>query len=82
MANVKNIYLVGEKLRHTEIIAVDHQVNPIIETLLLRFPGIEAGRGPYPSIEAALQEAERNANGVFRRYNAQVARWLEKRGEG
>jgi multiple sugar transport system substrate-binding protein len=82
LANVKDICLAGEKLRHTEIIAVDHQVNPIIETLLLRFPGVEAGKGPYPSVEAALQEAERNANGVFRRYNEQVARWLEKRGEG
>jgi len=80
LSNVKAICLAGDKLRHTEIIAVNHQVNPVIETLLLRFPDIQAGRGPHPSIEAALAEAERNANGVFRRYNEQVNRW--KRGDG
>tara|TARA_B100000941_G_scaffold282637_1_gene251315 strand:- start:357 stop:1085 length:729 start_codon:yes stop_codon:yes gene_type:complete len=75
LANVKEICLAGDKLRHTEIIAVNHQVNPVIETLLLRFPDIEAGTGPHASVAAALAEAERNANGVFRRYNEQVARW-------
>ena len=79
LSNVKQICLAGDKLRHTEIIAVNHQVNPVIETLLLRFPEIEAGRGPHPSIEAALSEAERNANGVFHRYNEQVERWLAQR---
>ena len=79
LSNVKEICLVGDKLRHTEIIAVNHQVNPVIETLLLRFPEIEAGQGPHPSVEAALSEAERNANGVFRRYNEQVERWLAQR---
>ena len=80
LSNVKEICLAGDKLRHTEIIAVNHQVNPVIETLLLRFPEIEAGTGPHASVAAALQEAERNANGVFRRYNQQVARWLAQRG--
>ena len=75
LSNVKQICLAGDKLRHTEIIAVNHQVNPVIETLLLRFPDIEAGKGPHASLKAALAEAERNANGVFRRYNEQVARW-------
>ena len=79
LSNVKQICLVGDKLRHTEIIAVNHQVNPVIETLLLRFPEIEAGTGPHASVSAALKEAERNANGVFRRYNEQVARWLAAR---
>ena len=75
LANVKEICIAGDKLRHTEIIAVNHQVNPVIETLLLRFPEIEAGTGPHASVAAALAEAERNANGVFRRYKEQVARW-------
>lgn len=82
LSNVKEICLVGDKLRHTEIIAVNHQANPVIETLLLRFPEIEAGEGPQPSVEAALQEAERNVNGVFDRYNEQVRRWQKKRGDG
>jgi ABC-type glycerol-3-phosphate transport system substrate-binding protein len=81
LSNVKQICLAGNKLRHTEIIAVNHQVNPVIETLLLNFPEIEAGQGPHPSVQAALQEAERNANGVFKRYNEQVSRWLKKRGD-
>ena len=80
LSNVKQLCLAGEKLRHTEIIAVDHQVNPIIESVLLNFPAIEAGQGPYASVTAALTEAERNANGVFKRYNEQVSRWLQKRG--
>ena len=82
LSNVKQICLAGAKLRHTEIIAVNHQANPVFETLLLRFADIEAGTGPHPSVEAALNEAERNVNGVFDRYNAQVERWRQQRGEG
>ena len=79
LSNVKAICLAGDKLRHTEIIAVDHQVNPVVETILLRYPDIQAGKGPYPSVEAALKEAARNTNNVFDRYHRQVAQWMEKR---
>lgn len=83
LSNVKAICLAGDKLRHTEIIAVDHQVNPVVETLLLRYPDIAAGKGPYRSVEAALKEAARNANSVFDRYNRQVEQWRErKKGDG
>jgi multiple sugar transport system substrate-binding protein len=75
LSNVKEICLSGDKLRHTEIIAVDHQTYPVIETLLLRYPDIEAGRGPYTSVEAAIKLAAANANRVFDRYNRQVAQW-------
>jgi ABC-type glycerol-3-phosphate transport system substrate-binding protein len=78
LSNVKQICLAGDKLRHTEIIAIDHQVNPVVETILLRYPDIVAGRGPYPSVEMALQEAARNANNVFARYNRQVSQWLAR----
>lgn len=80
LSNVKEICLAGDKLRHTEIIAVNHQANPVIETLLLRFPEIQAGQGPYAGIEEALRVAERNVNGVFDRYNEQVARWQQRGG--
>ncbi|HXG22976.1 MAG TPA: hypothetical protein VNJ09_00355 [Chthonomonadales bacterium] len=40
----------GKKLRHTQINAVDYASQPIFETLLLRYPDIEKGRGPYPSV--------------------------------
>lgn len=75
LSNVKRICLVGDKLRHTEIIASNHQADPIVETLLLHYPDIEAGRGPYPSVEAALQRAATYVDGVYRRYNRQVERW-------
>jgi len=75
LSNVKQICLVGDKLRHTEIIAADHQANPIVETILLRYPDIMNGRGPYPSIEAAMHEAARNVNKVYERYNRQVTQW-------
>ena len=75
LSNVKEICLAGSKLRHTEIIAADHQANPVIETILLRYPEIEEGGGPYASVEEALGEAARNVDSVFRRYNQQVAAW-------
>ncbi|MEE2659574.1 MAG: extracellular solute-binding protein [Candidatus Latescibacterota bacterium] len=81
LSNVKQICLVGEKLRHTEIIAVNHQANPVIESILLRYPHIIAGNGPYPSVETALKLAAANVDNVYRRYNAQVERWLVRRGE-
>ena len=83
LSNVKQICLSGDKLRHTEIIATNHQADPIVETLLLRYPEIEAGEGPYPSVEAALREAADHVDNVYRRYNQQVAHWaaLRERGE-
>ncbi|MBT7864033.1 MAG: extracellular solute-binding protein [Gemmatimonadetes bacterium] len=79
LSTVKQICLVGDKLRHTEIIAVDHQANPVFESVLLHYPEIIAGEGPYPSIEAALQLAARNVDNVYARYNQQVARWMTER---
>jgi ABC-type glycerol-3-phosphate transport system substrate-binding protein len=79
LSTVKQICLVGEKLRHTEITAVDHQANPIFESVLLHYPEIVAGDGPHESVEAALQLAARNVDNVYARYNEQVARWLTER---
>jgi len=79
LSNVQQICLAGEKLRHTEIIAANHQANPIIETILLRYPDIVSGQGPYPSVEVALREAARYVNNVYRRYNQQVERWMAQR---
>ncbi|NKB69379.1 MAG: extracellular solute-binding protein [Candidatus Latescibacteria bacterium] len=82
LSNVKEICLAGDKLRHTEIIATNHQANPIIETVLLRYPDIVAGEGPYASVEAALKVAAGQVDNVYRRYNRQVAQWLAQREEG
>ena len=81
LSNVKQICLVGNKLRHTEIIAADHQARPIIETILLRYPDIVTNRGPYPSVAAALHQAAQNVNNVYRRYNWQVENWMTQRKE-
>jgi len=61
--------------------AVDHQANPIVESVLLRYPEIIEGRGPYPSVEVAMKTAAANVDNVYRRYNEQVASWLDSRGE-
>ena len=79
LSNVKQICLVGDKLRHTEIIATNYQANPIIETILRRYPDIISGLGPYPSVAAALHEAARHVNKVYRRYHRQVERWMAQR---
>ena len=82
LSNVEQICLSGDKLRHTEIIAVNHQANPIVESVLLHYPEIVDGRGPYPSVEVAMHRAAANVDNVYRRYNEQVERWLETRDEG
>lgn len=82
LANVPQICLAGDKLRHTEIIATDHQANPVFETLLLRYPDIVAGQGPYPSVAVALAEAAHNVDQVYERYHQQARDWLARRGEG
>ncbi len=79
LSNVKQICLVGNKLRHTEIIATNYQANPIIETILRRYPDIVSGLGPYPSVAAALHQAARHVNTVYRRYNRHVERWMAQR---
>lgn len=81
LSNVKSICLAGDKLRHSEIIAADHQANPVIETILLSYPDIAAGRGPFASVSDALDQAAANVTGVYRRYNEQVAKWLAARAE-
>lgn len=73
--NVPAICASGRKLRHTQINATNYATQPIFETLLLRYPEIAAGRGPYPSVQAALQTAAAAADRIYRRYNAQVAQW-------
>lgn len=73
--NVPAICACGKKLRHTQINAVDYVSQPIFETLLLRYPDIEAGHGPYPSVRAGLQAAAAAVDRVYRRYNAQVSEW-------
>jgi ABC-type glycerol-3-phosphate transport system substrate-binding protein len=75
--NVARIGAEGKKLRHTQINAVDHAIRPIFETILLRYPEIEAGRGPYPSVAEGLRTAAARVDRVYERYNRQVSYWAE-----
>lgn len=75
--NVPAICASGKKLRHTQINAVDHALQPIFETVLLHAPEIEAGHGPYPSVRAGLEAAADAVNRVYDRYNKQVAYWRQ-----
>ena len=75
LSNVKEICLAGEKFRHTEITAADHQANPVFEAILLRYPDICAGTGPFPSVEDAMTLAAANVDSVYRRYNRQAESW-------
>ena len=77
LENVPAICASGIKLRHTQINAVDHAVKPVFESILLRYPEIERGVGPYPSVRAGLQAAADGADRVYDRYNAQVAYWRQ-----
>ena len=52
-----------------------------METVLLRYPQIAAGEGPYASVAEALSRAARDVDNVYRRYGEQVARWLAARQE-
>src|SRR5262249_4417086 len=70
LTNIPAICASGKKLRHTQVNAVDAAVRPIFETILLRYPDIAAGRGPYPSVAAGLQDAARKVDRVYARYNA------------
>src|SRR5207248_10395696 len=79
LTNVPRICDCGIKLRHTQINAVDDQVKPIFETLMLRYPEIEAGKGPYPAVAAGRQDAAARVTRVYTRYNGQVAYWRRPR---
>ena len=80
-SNIEQLCEVGNKLRHTEIIASNHKANPILETVILRYKDIAAGLGPYESVDKALTEAARHVDQVFDRYNHQVGLWAVQRGE-
>lgn len=80
-SNIEQLCEVGNRLRHTEIIASNHKANPILETVILRYKDIAEGLGPYESVDKALTEAARHVDQVFDRYNHQVGLWAAQRGE-
>lgn len=79
LTNIPFICQSGKKLRHTQLNAVDDQVKPVFETLLIHAPAVEAGKGPYPSVAAGLQDAAHRVDRIYGRYNEQVAYWKRQR---
>lgn len=73
--NVPAICASGKKLRNTQINAVDNAIRPIFESILLHYPEIEKGQGPYPSVEAGLKDAATAVERVYTRYNTAVQYW-------
>ncbi len=75
LRNLLAICASGKKRRHTQTNAVEYATRHYFETLLLRYPEIQKGSGPFPSVKHALEQAAARVNRIYSRYNAQVAAW-------
>jgi len=75
LQNVPRICTVGDPLQHTQIQAVEDEVEPIFEYVLLNWPEIEVGRGRFGSVADALHLAAERVNEVYDRYGHLVRRW-------
>lgn len=75
LANVRRICEVGDPLHHTQVQAVQDEVQPVFEYVLLNWPEIEAGRGRFRGAEDALHLAAQRVNEVYGRYNDVVRGW-------
>jgi ABC-type glycerol-3-phosphate transport system substrate-binding protein len=80
--NVLPIGASGKKRIHTQTNAITLYTQPYFESLLLRYPDIQAGRGPYPSVRDALRQAAAQVDRLYDRYNRQAAEWQSKRVNG
>lgn len=75
--NVPAIAACGQKLRNTQINAVNYASQSTFETLLLHYPQIQNRQEPYSSVQSGLESAAKAVDRVYDRYNAQVAQWQE-----
>ncbi|KPK84646.1 MAG: hypothetical protein AMJ81_05055 [Phycisphaerae bacterium SM23_33] len=80
LANVRRICAVGDPLLHTQVQAVEDEVQPILEYVLLNWPEIEAGRGSFRNTQEAIHLAAERVNEVFRRYDRTIRSWDRRRG--
>ena len=75
LANVPRICEVGDPLHHTQIHAVQDEVQWIYEYVLLNWPEIEGGTGRFEDAADALRLAAKRVTQVYRRYGEVVRGW-------
>ncbi len=75
LANIPRICASGAPHYHTQTQAVQDEVQPIFEYLLLNWPDIEAGRGRFASAADALHLAAERVNAVYRHHAQVVEGW-------
>jgi len=75
LENIPKICASGNPLRHTQPSAVQDELIPIFEYLMLNYPEVKAGRGTYRDAAHALQVAAERVNGVYDRYQRVLADW-------
>jgi len=81
LENVPKICAVGEPLHHTQTRAVQDELEPIFEYVLLNWPDIKAGRGVYKDTAEAIHDGARRVNEVYRRYRRVVRGWNRSAGD-
>jgi multiple sugar transport system substrate-binding protein len=75
MENIPKICAAGDPLRHTQPAAVQDELVPIFEYLMLNYPEVKAGRGRYRDATHALQVAADRVNAVYARYQRVLGDW-------
>ena len=75
LANIRRICESGDPMYHTQTQAVQDELEPIFEYVLLNWPDIAAGKGRYESASAALDDAAGRVNAVYRRHARVVEAW-------
>jgi ABC-type glycerol-3-phosphate transport system substrate-binding protein len=81
LENVPRICASGRPHYHTEVQAVQDEMEPVFEYTLLNWPDIQAGRARYRGAADALHDAARRVNEVYRRHARIVAGWAAQDGK-
>ena len=78
LENIPGICASGRPHYHTQVQAVQDELEPVFEYVLLNWPDIQAGRARYRGAADALHDAARRVNEVYRRHARVVADWAEQ----
>jgi ABC-type glycerol-3-phosphate transport system substrate-binding protein len=82
LANIPRICASGDPMYHTQTQAVQDEVEPIFEYVLLNWQDIQAGRGRFSGTVDALHLAAERVNEVYRRHGEVVRGWAGPREKG
>ena len=75
LANVPRICASGDPLHHTQVQAVQDEVQWILEYMLLNWPKVQAGTGKFGDSAEAISLAARRVNLVYGRYSRMLRAW-------